>query len=176
MFASVAMTVHLVLRAIMEQDCAVSVFSFAPALQWSAVLAAAASVYWIASLGAANSVTRMFSYTAATGSFVGLASYFGFDFGYCLVLTPMIIGTMIRVLESLKVGSREAVSATTTSSTNKAANVLVLGSGIGGVLMALSRWVVGETNGTLCSLSELVGDFARSITRTRLASSSRLVS
>ena len=36
--ASVAMTAHLILRAIMEQDCAASVFSFAPALQWSCLL------------------------------------------------------------------------------------------------------------------------------------------
>ena len=147
--ASVAMTVHLLLRAIMEHGHAMSVFSFDPALQWSAVLAAAATVYWIASLDAANSVTRMFSYTAVAGSIMGLARYFGFDFGYCLVLTPMIIGTMFRVLESLKTGNPEAVNATTTSSKNRAPNLLVLGSGIGGVLMALSRWVAGETSGTL---------------------------
>jgi len=63
----------------------------------------------------------------------------------------MIIGTMFRVLESLKTGNREAtiISATTTSSTNRDPNLLVLGSGIGGVLMALSRWVVGDTSGIL---------------------------
>ena len=147
--AGVAITVHLILRAIIEQNFAASVFSFDPGLQWSAILAAAASVYWIASLGAANSVTRMFSYAAAAGSVVGLASYFGFDFGYCLVLAPMVIGAMVRVLESLTAGPQQAVSATTTTSTTRAANLLVLGSGIGGVLMALSRWVVGETSGTL---------------------------
>ena len=148
--ASVAMTVHLILRAIIEQNFAASVFSFDPALQWSAILAAAASVYWIASLGAANSVTRLFSYTAVAGSIVGLAIYSGFDFGYCLVLAPMVIGAMIRVLESLKTGNREAtISATATSSANRDPNLLVLGSGIGGVLMALSRWVVGETSGIL---------------------------
>ena len=147
--ASVAMTVHLLLRAIIEKDCADSVFSFDPALQWSAVLATAASVYWIASIGAANSVTRLLSYTAAAGAIVGLASYFGFDFGYCLVLAPMVIGAMVRVLEYLTAGPLKAVSATTTSSTTRAANLLVLGSGIGGVLMALSRWVVGETSGML---------------------------
>ena len=147
--AGVAMTVYLVLRAIMEQDCAASVFSFDPALQWSAILAAAASVYWLASLGAANSVTRMFSYTAAAGSVVGLADYFGFDSDYCLVLAPMIIGLVVRVIESLKVGRHDVDSVTATPATTKAANIMVLGSGVGGVLMALSRWLVGDTSGML---------------------------
>ncbi len=146
--AIVAMTVHLVFRVTVEQSNVSSIFSFDPSLQWSAILAVAAAVYWTASRGAANNTARMLSYTAAALAGTGLADYFGFNLGYCLVLAPMLIGLAIRVAESIK-HSVQKIGVPVIPSAIKAANVLVLSSGIGGVLLALSRWIVGDTGGIL---------------------------
>jgi len=150
---TVAMTAHLVIRSVIEFTFAASIFDgLHPSLQWSAFLAIASCVYWVASLGSAKGLTRMLSYTAGTLSIAALGHSFGMEFGYFLVLVPMIVGVVIRIAESLKVGGGEVVSEngeTKLSTATAYANLMVLVAGIGGVLLALSRWVVSETDGTL---------------------------
>ena len=61
----------------------------------------------------------------------------------------MILGVALRVFELLKIDDGELISETTLSPLSKTANVLVLGSGMGAVLLGLSRWVVSDVSGTL---------------------------
>ena len=150
---TVAMTAHLVIRSVIEFTFAASIFDgLHPSLQWSAFLAIASCVYWVASLGSLKNLARVLSYTAGTLSIAALGHSFGMEFGYFLVLVPMIVGVVIRIAESLKVGGGEVVSEngeTKLSTATAYANLMVLVAGIGGVLLALSRWVVSETDGTL---------------------------
>ena len=151
--AIVAMTAHLAIRSVVEFTFPASIFDgFHPSLQWSAFLAIASGVYWVASQGSAKSLGRVLSYIAGTLSVAGLAHSYGLEFGYFLVLVPMIVGVVIRIAESLKLGGDEVVGENGEPKLSTAAayaNLMVLVAGVGGVLLALSRWVISETDGTL---------------------------
>ena len=150
LMAGVFMTAHLAIRGLVHLNAAVDEFHVfdLPALQWSAVLFVSAAVYWMISAGKACSASRVMSYLCSTFAVALVGHHFGFAFGFCLVLAPMIVGTAMRVYESLaQVGKLPADAKD--GSLSLTANSLVLGSGIGGVLMALSHWLSSDATGAL---------------------------
>ena len=147
-----AMTAYLAIRACAAIGWPASLMSDVlpdVSLRWSAMFAVAAAVYGIVSWQRATSVARVLSYVAGLMSITMLVHWVGLDFGYCLVLAPMLLGVVLRITETLTNAKGKASELLPLSQFTKAANTLVLGSGIGGVLLALSRWVVGDTSGTL---------------------------
>ena len=150
LMAAVLMTAHLVMRGVFHflPGVEAQVLDFS-ALQWSGVLLLAAAVYWAASLGKSYSASRVMSYLSSTFAVALVGHYFGFSFGYCLVLAPMVVGTAMRVFETLLDAGKATAADKQAGSLTLTANSLVLGAGIGGVLMALSHWLSGDTTGTL---------------------------
>ena len=157
--AAVAMTAHLVLRAVVganERFYHSAIFG-ETSLQLGTVFAIGSAVYWFVSRDQAKSFTRVLSYLAATFSVAAMVNYIGFELGYCIVLAPMLLGLGLRVIESLteiKVQADDEESSKPDAEAkltqiSLTANALVLGSGIGGVLLALSRWVVSDVSGSL---------------------------
>jgi len=135
--AVTAMTAYLVIRGGVEfgvhANLMLGIFSDVW-MHWSAVLAIAAVVYLAASWKQNNSVARVKACIAGTTSVAMLAHSIGFEFGYCFVLAPMILGVSLRVFELLTSDEGETEGETKLSQLSKTANALVLGSGIGGVL------------------------------------------
>ena len=149
--ATVLMTTHLALRGCVHAASQLSetvVFDL-PSLQWSAVLFVAAVSYWVVSIGKNGSVSRVMSYLSSTLAITLAGYHFGFEFGYCLVLAPMVVGTAMRVFGTLASSGKRLATDTNENSLALAANALVLGSGTGGVLLALSRWVSSDATGAL---------------------------
>ena len=152
--ATTLMTTHLMMRGYIHFASLWSgdlVFDLA-SLQWSAVLAVAAAVYWVVSIGQSKSFSRVMSYFASTFAVALAGHHFGFEFGYCLVLAPMVVGTAMRVFETLAQPGKQLSDAANGNSLTLTANALVLGSGISGVLLALSRWVSSEASGALMTI------------------------
>ena len=150
--AVIATTTYLIVRAAVQFGLhADSSLNILPdvSLSWSVILAIGAAIYGAASWKQVSSVARVKACVAGMMSFATLSHWAGFEFGYCLVLAPMILGVVLRVFEFLRSDSGEDIELSKLSSLSKTANGLVLGSGIGGVLLALSRWVVGDASVTL---------------------------
>ncbi len=144
----VLMTSHLVIRGVVAAVAESQIFDF-PALQWSAVLFGSAAVYRIISAGKARSASRVMSYLCATFAVALVGHHFGFAFGFCLVLAPMIVGTAMRVHASSAQVGKLSSSDANNDSWPLTANLFVLGSGIGGVLMALSHWFSSDATSAL---------------------------
>ena len=153
--AVAAVTAYLAIRGCVEVGDPSSLISGVltdVSLRWSAIFAIASVVYAVASLKQVHNVARLMGGIAGLTSVTMLVHSMGFEFGYCLVLAPMLLGVVLRVIEALKSNQGEIsdrAKQLPLSSLTKIANGLVLSSGIGGVLLALSRWVVGDTSGTL---------------------------
>ena len=151
LMAGVFMTAHLAIRGLVDLNAAVDEFHVfdLPALQWSAVLFVSATVYWMISAGKARSASRTMSYLCSTFAVALAGHHFGFAFGFCLVLAPMIVGTAMRVYEALAQVGKLSSADVNDGSLSLTANSLVLGSGVGGVLMALSHWLSSDATGAL---------------------------
>ena len=163
--AVIATTAYLVIRGCVEIN-AQPIFVVGVlqdlSLRWSAILATSTAIYSAASWKQVNGVARLKACVAGMMSVALLSHSIGFEFGYCLVLAPMFLGLALRVYELLTSSFEEQrqasdkVSLSPISQLSKTANALVLGSGIGGVLLALSRWVVGDVSGTLMIVAAIL--------------------
>ncbi len=145
--ASSMMATHLVFHGISEVTHLIAIPN--PHLVWLASLAVSSVVYWLVSHANAAGLNRLLCYVSSAGAVAILGNWFGLDFGYCLILAPMILGTVIKIADSIWLqGEREGdfVVATPLATTGHS---LVLGSGCASVLLAMSRWLEGNTGGTL---------------------------
>ena len=113
--AMAAMTAYLMIRGCIELSDPSSLMSGVlsdTSLRWSAILATATAVYAMAAWKQRNVVARLMSYIAGMMSVAILANSVGLDFGYCLVLAPMLVGVAMRVFEALKACQGEDAATT----------------------------------------------------------------
>jgi hypothetical protein len=145
--ASSMMATHLVFLGISQALHLIAVPN--AHLVWLASLAVSSVVYWLVSNANAVGMNRLLCYVSSAGSVAILGNWFGLDFGYCLILAPMILGTVIKIADSIWLqGNREGDFVVATPLAT-AGHSLVLGSGSASVLLAMSRWLEGGTGGTL---------------------------
>ena len=116
---------------------------------WTASLAVATVAYWLASQGNAVGLNRILCYLSATAAVALAGNWFGLDFGYCLILSPMLLGTAIKITDSIWLEGEKEGNEVLSTPLATAGNFLVLGSGAASVLLAMSRWLEGSTGGPL---------------------------
>ena len=105
---------------------------------WIVSLAIAAIIYWLGSLDDAISIDRFLSYASAAAATALVADLLGLNTGYGLVLAPMLVGTAIKIVDSVWLKKERTIG-----------NLFVIGSGVASVLLAMSRWLEGSADGPL---------------------------
>ncbi len=145
--ASLLMSTHLVLLAASELLGWIAMPN--GQLIWVLSLAVSGISYWLISNTSEVGLNRILCYLSTTASAALLGNWFGLDFGYCLILAPMLLGTVIKIADSFWLQGENEGDFTKATPLATAGNSLVLGSGGASVLLAMSRWLEGSTGGSL---------------------------
>ena len=118
-------------------------------LTWAICLGLAAATYFAVSWIGSKTVNQILSLLSITASIAVLGNYAGFDFGHCLILAPMIAGTIIKIACYLAAMNDQQQTAKKKFSVELGANLIVFQAGIASVLFAMSRWLDGQTGQSL---------------------------
>jgi hypothetical protein len=121
-----------------------------PHLYWIANLLITATVFLANSFSTRNAVgrdvQRGLACLSATAAVATAGHWIGFDFGYCLILAPMLVGTSMKIAVAFVRANHKLVKSDTATQVSLFAKYLVMGSGVAGTLFTMSRWLESETS------------------------------